>query len=220
MPNNALTQRWPWLFASLTAGIAYYFMTDSRLPGMGLIVLKGSAVALLAVYAWHRHLGRDGQILALVMALAAVGDMAIELSYPAGGAAFFLSHIAAMALYLRHRRHMITFSQKLFAVTLLLVTPLIAFLLAQPSGNGFAVATYALALGGMAGLGWTSSFPRYRVGLGVVLFVISDLLIFSQFSILADSAIPDALIWPAYYFGQFLIATGIVQTLLRELPEE
>jgi uncharacterized membrane protein YhhN len=220
MVKWALVEKRPWLLASLAAAIAYYFLVDSRLPGLSLIMLKGASVGLLAVYAWQRHASRDGQLLTLVMGLAAIGDIAIEIDFAAGGMAFFFSHVAAMALYLRHRRHTITFSQKLFAVALLLLTPAIAYFLAAPTCEGVPVAIYALVLGGMAGLAWTSSFPRYRVGLGVVLFVMSDLLIFSRMSVLAESALPDLLIWPIYYFGQFLIATGIIQTFRKELPEE
>jgi uncharacterized membrane protein YhhN len=65
----------------------------------------------------------------------------------------------------------------------------------------------------MAAAAWTSSFPRYRVGLGAVLFVASDLLIFARMGPLAASALPGLLVWPLYYFGQVLIATGVVGEL-------
>ena len=65
----------------------------------------------------------------------------------------------------------------------------------------------------MAASAWLSSFPRYRVGLGAVLFVASDLLIFARLGVQAESAVPDLLIWPLYYFGQFLICLGVVGAL-------
>ena len=61
-----------------------------------------------------------------------------------------------------------------------------------------------------------SRFPRYRVGLGAVLFIISDWLIFSRFGAFDLAPLPDALIWPTYYAAQFMIATGVVQTLRAE----
>jgi hypothetical protein len=42
-----------------------------------------------------------------------------------------------------------------------------------------------------------------------VLFVISDLLIFSRFGPLEGSAIPGLLIWPTYFAAQALIAWGV-----------
>ena len=46
-----------------------------------------------------------------------------------------------------------------------------------------------------------------------MLFAVSDLLIFARMGPLADSPLPDLLIWPLYYFGQFLICTGVVGEL-------
>ena len=126
---------------------------------------------------------------------------------------FFVGHIIAISLYARHRRTRLTPSQKATAVALLLGTPLIAFLLPTDRSAAPGVALYALALGGMAAAAWSSAFPRYRVGLGAVLFVVSDLLIFARMGPLADSALPGLLIWPLYYLGQLLICVGVTQFL-------
>ena len=65
----------------------------------------------------------------------------------------------------------------------------------------------------MAATAWISRFPRYWTGLGAVLFVISDLLIFARMGPLAGSAVPGLLIWPIYFTGQAMIAMGVVRTL-------
>lgn len=209
MPGRALMERRPWLLASLSAAILFYLLRDCALPEPALLLLKGAGVGLLAVWALLRHAGSDSRMLALVMGLGALGDMAIEWDLRAGALAFFAAHVAAMALYLRHRRDVLTPSQKAAAVALVVLTPVISWLL---SGR-MDVTLYGLALGGMACAAWSSSFPRYRVGTGALLFVASDLLIFARMGPLAQSPLPDLLIWPLYYFGQFLIATGIVGTL-------
>ena len=216
MPRRALIERQPWLLASLVAGISFYFIKDAALAGLFKMVWKGAGVALLAVYAVRHAPGRDGKLLAAVMAFGAAGDMVIEISLEAGAACFFVGHIIAIALYSRHRRTTLTPSQKATAAALLLGTPLIAFLLPADRTAAPTVALYALALGGMAAAAWSSAFPRYRVGLGAVLFVASDLLIFSRMGPLANSALPDLLIWPLYYLGQFLICTGAVSRLRLE----
>lgn len=220
MPKRGLIEHRPWLLASIAAAIGFFVLSDEAIGGTWLIVLKGAAVGLLAVYAAMRQNNGEARLLALVMGLSAVGDMAMELDEQAGGLAFFFSHVAAMALYLRHRRANMTPSQKLFAAALLLLTPVISWSLVAGMDGAMQVALYALALGGMAGLAWTSSFPRYRVGVGAVLFVISDLLIFARLGGKLPEEVTSWLIWPIYYLGQFLIATGVIQTLRHELREE
>lgn len=213
MPKRALIERRPWLLASLVAGISFYFFKDAALAGLFKMAWKGAGVALLALYALRHAPGRDGKMLATVMAFGALGDMAIEIDLRAGAACFFVGHIIAIALYARHRRVVLTFSQKATAVALVLGTPLIAFLLPAERSAAPGVALYALALGGMAAAAWSSAFPRYRVGLGAVLFIASDLLIFARMGPLAASPLPDLLIWPLYYVGQFLICVGAVRYL-------
>ena len=208
MQHRALIERRPWLLASLAAGISFYFVKDAALAGLFKMVWKGAGVALLAVYALRHAPGRDGKKLAAIMAFGAAGDMAIEIDLIAGAACFFVGHIVAIALYAGHRRASLTPSQKATAIALLLGTPLIAFLLPTDRSVAPGVALYGLALGGMAAAAWSSAFPRYRVGLGAVLFVASDLLIFARLGPLAASPLPDLLIWPLYYLGQFLICTG------------
>jgi uncharacterized membrane protein YhhN len=197
------------LLASLVAGISFYFIKDAHLPVPAFALWKGAGVALLAVWALlHR---RDPNVLrlGLVMAFGASGDMLLEWNQAAGGAAFLLGHLEAISLYLRNRRTNPTGSQRLAAAALLLLSPLLAW---QMTGS-LAVTIYAAALGGMAASAWTSSFPRYRVGLGAVMFVASDLLIFAHMGVLANSPLPGLLIWPLYYFGQFMVCTGVIGAL-------
>ncbi len=214
MPKRALIEHRPWLLASLVAATAYYFVWNNPIGGVWLILLKGSAVGLLAAYAFRRTSGPDGMILVMVLALSSAADMALELDFTVGGSLFFASHLVAIFLYLRNRRATTSLSQKLFAAALLLGVPGLSYLL---SGRAD-IALYALGLGAMAAAAWMSRFPRYRVGLGAVLFVISDWLIFSRIGPIDLTPLPDILIWPVYYAGQLMIATGVVQTLRGETP--
>lgn len=210
MPHRALIEKRPWLLASLAAGIGFWLLKDTGLPGVYQIALKGAGVALLAAYAFARHKGHDANTIAAVMAFGALGDVLIEFRLEAGAVAFLIGHLIAIRLYQQHRRPGPSGSQKAAALALLVLTPLVSFQL-----GGAMVAVYALGLGGMAATAWLSTFSRYRVGLGAVMFVASDLLIFAKMSALADSALPGLLIWPLYYFGQFLICTGVVGELRR-----
>lgn len=216
MRRHALADHRPWLLASLLAGVSYFFAADEPIGGLWLIMWKGAGVGFLAAYALHRARGRDGTLIAVVMAFGAAGDMALELSLLAGGVLFAIGHLVAIALYLRNRRLRPTSSQKLAAVALLVLTPLIAGLMTWPLPNWTVATIYSLFVGAMAAAAWISRFPRYRVGIGALLFVISDLLIFGREAGRLSDEMAGLFIWPLYYGGQFLIATGVVQTLRRE----
>ncbi len=175
---------------------------------------KTSGVALLAIWAATRARGTDGWLIAAVLALGALGDLLLEThGFTIGGAAFATGHAVAIWLYLRNRRDTLTPSQRLLGYLLAPATVLISALLAAPAGQALPVGAYAAFLGVMAATAWTSRFSRYRVGIGAVLFVVSDLLIFSRFGMLRDSFLPNLLIWPTYFAAQALIAWGVVQTL-------
>lgn len=219
MAKRALIEQRPWLLASLAAATAFYFLRDNPVgEGLWGIALKGASVGLLALYVLLRvphgkHRG-DGFLLVGALALASAGDMAIELDVMIGGAFFAAAHVVAVVLYMRNRHQRPSPTQKLAGLSLLIVTPLVSYLLSgQPE-----IAIYAAFLGAMASAAWMSHYPRYRVGTGAVLFVVSDWLIFSRMGTLELAPLPDLLIWPLYYAGQVMIATGIVQCLRGEQP--
>jgi len=213
MPKRALAAKRPYLLTSIVAALTFYVLDGGPVGELWLALIKGAAIALLATYAWHRSHSKDVHLIAAVMAVAAIGDMVIEFYQVEGGAIFFLSHLVALGLYLQshNRRSHLTGSQKAAALVLLLFTPLVAYLLARE----WLVALYALSLGAMAAAAWTSRFSRYHVGIGALLFVASDFLIFASIggSLQRTAAL---LVWPTYYVGQFLICTGVVQTLRRD----
>jgi uncharacterized membrane protein YhhN len=219
MSKRALAEKRPLIFASIAAALAFYYLRAGPWPEAYLIPLKGSAVALLATYLWLRHSSPDARLMAWAFGAATLGDMAIEIDRTIGGLLFFLYHVLALGVYLRNRRPVLTASQKWAVVAMLLLTPLIAWFMPAERAQAPSVALYALALGAMAAGAWASVFPRYRVGSGAALFLLSDLLLFAEMGPLQGSIVPQILAWPIYYLGQLLIAVGVAQTLRKRDPE-
>ena len=213
MPKRALSEHRPYLLASLAAAISYFFVMDSAIGGIWLMAWKGAGVAFLALYAAHRGKGVDAALIALVMAFGALGDVLLEISFLVGGGLFAVGHIIAIALYMRNRRTHPTGSQTMAGLALVALTPVVAALMTYPLPNWQTATGYSLLVGAMAACAWTSSFPRYRVGSGAVLFVVSDLLIFARETGHISQELGSWLVWPIYYGAQFLIVTGVVQTL-------
>lgn len=215
MPKRALIDHRPYLLLSLIFGISYFFVMDGKVGGSFLSLWKGAGVAFLAIYAAQRGRGREGVLITLVMAFGALADVVLEFNFLFGGALFAVGHLIAIGLFITQRRQQTTASQKAAGLALLIGTPLLAAMLTYPLENWYLAALYALVVGAMAGTAWTSRFPRYRVGIGAVLFVVSDLIIFAREAGHMPRDIAEWLVWPLYYGGQFLIATGVIQTIRR-----
>lgn len=216
---RALAEKRPFLVASIAAALAFYYLRAGPWPELWFIPLKGAATALLALYAVLRHSSRDARLLAIMLLIAAAGDMVAEFDGIAARALYAGHHLVALLLYLRHRRAALARSDKAAAVALLLLPVIALRLLAGPGVADMIVAAYGLTLGAMAAGAWTSSFPRARVGAGAVLLVAADLLFAAGAAALAGSPVPPIFTWPLAYLGQLLVTTGVVTTLRKRDPE-
>lgn len=202
-----------WLLcAAIAAGISYFFVRHN-IPAPWTAVWKGAGVGLLALWCATQAKSFDGWLITAVMAFGALGDVLLEThGLIIGAVAFVIGHVLAMWLYSRNQRVRMTVSQKLLAALVVPLSVLIAMQMV-PAKDALLIAVYTIFVGGMAATAWASRFPRYRVGVGAMMFLVSDLLIFAKMGPLAASPMPSLLIWPLYFAGQVLIASGVVRTL-------
>jgi uncharacterized membrane protein YhhN len=210
-----LAHKRPWLLASLALGLTYPLSWQLALPEPAAIAWKMAGVGLLTGYALRKHHSGEFLLLAAVMAFWALGDGLLELDMVWGAIAFAIGHVVAIALFLRHRRVHPVFSQKLLAIAVLVLAPVIAYYLPADRAGGVQAAIYTLFVAAMAAMAWNSNFPRYRVGIGAMLFVASDLLIFARMGPLAEAGWVPLAIWLLYYGGVLMVATGVVTTLVK-----
>jgi uncharacterized membrane protein YhhN len=209
------------LIASILAGVSYVASWSLDLPQAAALTWKGLGVALLAVHAAlnAQNLGKrrlDGWLLVAVMAFGALGDVLLGAAGLTVGALGFLAgHLAAIGLYWRNRRPTPSRSQLALAVVLVPAVVTIAFLLPVDRAGAPGVAVYSLGLALMASTAWLSRFPRYRVGIGALMFVVSDLIIFGRGGPWPDNFATGLAVWGLYYLGQLLICVGVVGTLQK-----
>ena len=207
-------------WAALLAGGSYMLAVVTGWTGPAIIAWKGAGVALLAVWAVYHalrapHASRSSLwLLAAVMAFGALGDVVIDaVGLEAGGATFAAGHLVAILLYARHRRERLTGSQRVLALLLVPLAAVIAWSMVRGlPGAGGAVA-YTALVAAMAAMAWTSNFSRYRTGIGAMMFLVSDLLIFAREGGAMPALAATLLIWPLYFGGQALIARGVVDRL-------
>lgn len=202
------------LAAAVIGGVSYIASWNLPLSGAASLAWKGSGVGLLAVYAALKARSRDGWLICAVMAFGAAGDVLLGAAgMTVGAAAFLIGHLIAIWLYVRNLRPATTLSQRILPIVLVPATVAIAWMLPSDRAGAPAVAFYALGLAAMAAFAWLSRFPRYRVGIGALMFVVSDLLIFARSGPLHGQEWVGYAIWTLYFGGQLLIVLGVTRTL-------
>ena len=209
--------RWA-LWAAIFAGVSYAASWSLPLAPEFSTAWKGAGVGLLAVYAALQARDTDGWLLAAVMAFGALGDVLLETSGLTVGAASFLAgHLTAVALYLRTLREPV--SVRAWTRTIALV-PMVAFLadrLPADRSAAPAAALYAAGLGAMAATAWISRFPRALTGLGALMFLASDMLIFVRTGRPRMHQLGvDLAVWGLYFVGQTLIVLGVTRVLAAQ----
>lgn len=209
-------------WAALLAGASFMVPVLCGWHGPAIIAWKGAGVSLLALWAalqaQDANPEGEGWMIAGVLALGALGDVLLDaVGLTTGAAAFALGHILAIILYVRNRRRGVGLSMSVSQQALgWLIAPLgvlITAALVHGQPDALIALIYAALVGSMAAFAWTSRFPRYRVGLGAVMFLVSDLVIFAGQTLWSGMLLPKLLIWPLYFGGQALIAWGVVRTL-------
>ncbi len=204
------------LIAAVIAGVSYLYTVGAPHSGPLAMIWKGAGVSLLAVYAALQARSTDGWLIALVMAFGALGDVLLDaVGMTAGAVAFILGHVTAIALYLRNRRSVLTLSQKWLATIVLPLGVLIA-IWSVPFESRPMIGIYTGFVAAMAAAAWISRFPRYRTGIGAMMFLASDLLIFARLGPLAGAAWVSFGIWALYFGGQLLIVLGVTQRLAED----
>ncbi|MDZ3831259.1 MAG: lysoplasmalogenase family protein [Sphingopyxis sp.] len=210
--------QWLWWLA-LLGGASFMIAVAQRMDGAAIHLWKASGVALLAAWAAANARESGGWTIAAALAFGALGDWMLDaIGLMQGAVAFAIGHVLAITLYLRNRRAAMTGSQRLLVLAAVPLSLLAAWGLTSegtPAEIGAAMG-YTAIVALMAATAWASRFPRYRTGVGAMIFLASDLFIFAGEGGRLSKDITMWLVWPLYFAGQALIAWGVVSTLARE----
>jgi len=211
--------RWLWL-AALVGGISYFAAVYLRLDGPLIWAWKASGVGLLAAWAAANARGAGGWMITAVLGFGALGDWMLDaIGLMQGAAAFAIGHLIAISLYIGNRRAAMTGSQKLLVVAVVPLALLAAWGLTKGAAPGQigAALGYTAIVALMAAAAWASRFPRYRTGIGAMLFLASDLFIFAGEGGALPKDVTMWLVWPLYFAGQALIAWSVVGIFAKEM---
>lgn len=215
------------LLLSIVAAVCHGLDLASGYGELARLALKGTPVTLLALFALVA--ARTGSHVALVFALAfsAVADILISTgaahAFISGLVVFLVAHLVYTGMFFRNRDDSNLISKRRYmlvailwiggVVNVIFLYPLLGQMLMP-------VLAYSIALLTMASMAIFSRFNMAVVGLGAVLFVISDgLLGFRYFSMLPENAAmltyepaswTKHMVWACYYSGQLLLAGGVI----------
>lgn len=208
--------RWLWWLA-LAGGVGFLVAVFQRLDGPAIWAWKATGVGFLALWAAANARERSGWLIAAALGFGALGDWLLDAKgLETGAVAFVVGHIIAIILYLTNRRAAMTPSQRLLGWLTMPATLAIVWGMLCPAPGWWHAAVYSLFVAAMAAAAWTSRFPRYRTGVGAMLFLASDLFIFAGEGAVLSKDVTMWLVWPLYFGGQALIAWGVVSTLSKE----
>ena len=205
------------LYAAIIAGISYLASPYVEMAPAAHIAWKGAGVSLLALFAASQAKDIDGWLITAVMVCGALGDVLLDaIGLETGAIAFVAGHVIAIWLYCRHPRKTLSPSQRALALIIVPLSMAIAYMMMRDIG----MAVYTAFVAIMAATAWISAFPRYRTGIGAMMFLASDLLIFARLGPLEGEAWVSPAIWGLYFTGQVLIVLGVTGVLNEERVRE
>lgn len=200
------------LASSATLGFLYGFgFLPTETTALAMLS-KGSCVGLLTLYAaLNRQL-----LLAVALGFGTLGDVFLagqfEAAFMFGLSAFLIGHLAYIRLIWPTRIRWGALPDiRRSAIGLTVGLGILQGWYLRPYIDGLIlpVILYTAVLVAMTALAIGSRYPLRLVGLGAMLFFLSDLVLgFSLFS--PDLVVPRWLNWFLYYPGQLLLAIGLV----------
>lgn len=186
------------------------------------ILVKGSAVGLLALYTLFRLSSFDHILLFFALIAGAVGDMQLEIQLPdnfvTGLKNFLVGHIFYIFIFWRNRLDAFEVSRsRINLASLLWVGVTAGTIWVWPAivEGKLHLAAYTVGILGMASAAIISRYPIKLVGTGALLFIASDVLIGADLIFI----VPEWamwLVWPTYYLAQLLITAGILLTPVKQ----
>lgn len=202
---------------SLAGALAYGGGWYPDWPFMNLL-MKGSAVGLLALFVLINIVNVNHVFLFVALAASTTGDILLATSHDAaflrGMLGFAAAHVAYILLYLKNRMPVADLSRGRVRTAALMwaLTGLSLFLFYPNLGSMLIpVSVYSLLLTLMVTVALFSRYSARLVGLGAVLFFISDGMIGASRFMEAPTYV-GYLIWAAYYIGQLLMVLGVMLT--------
>lgn len=181
-------------------------------------IVKGSAVGLLVIFVMISMQSLNHFLLLLALAASVGGDVLLaiphENSFTRGLTSFLAAHVVFIILYIKNRMlaEDVTSLRVWIGAGLWALVAAAGFLLYPQLGDMMMpVFTYSIILAAMATTAIFSKYPIKLVGLGALLFVISDAALGAN-KFLEVPVFVGHIVWATYYLAQLLMTLGVILT--------
>lgn len=128
---------------------------------------------------------------------------------------FIVADFIAILLYYRNFRPNLGAGSYLGAAMFVGGVSLASYLLPTDRGDAIIVAIFVVPLATMTALTFLTRFSPWLVGLGTLLILLSDLLIFRRMGPIECMAGLREAIWLCYFVGEALVVYGVTRGLMR-----
>jgi len=182
------------------------------------LIFKASAVGLLAIFVLVSMQTINHLLLFLALLASVGGDVLLEIPHEntviRGLTSFLAAHVLFIVLYIKNRMlaEDITALRVRIAAFMWAIAGVAGYFLYPYLGDmSMPVITYSVVLAAMATTALFSKFPVKLVGIGALLFVVSDAVLGARLF----TTVPDYtsyIVWAAYYLAQLLMTLGIMLT--------
>lgn len=220
--RNDTFDTWRLVIAGTSLTVALIYFAFAGQPSSPLrTALKTASIGTLALLPWT-YLGTTGAnpifILSLALALSALGDFFLALKdqqrfFLYGLSTFLAAHVAYLAAFLPHAS--VPEGGALIAViaTLAAASAFLIVLVPRLGKMKLPVIAYFAIIMAMAAAAWSIPNASWLLGVGAVIFAISDSLI-AQRKFLKPFPGHHAAVWITYIAAQFMMTAAFLHFIV------
>ncbi|MCA3697944.1 lysoplasmalogenase family protein [Aquidulcibacter sp.] len=203
------------LTAAIIIGLTHTASWSADIGDPIRLTWRFASVGLLALYAMLNARNTDGWLLTAVMFISACSDILLVIVGQAVGAmTFIVADFFAIALYCRNLRPNLSWGWYAGVGAFVASISALSYLLPNNRDDAILVAAFVVPLATMAALTFLTRFQPFLVGLGAMMVLGSDMLIFGRMGPLQGMSGLSETIWLCYFVGEVLVAFGVTRGLM------
>ena len=205
-----------WLVISILSALAFWICSAFP-PFAGRFILKASPILALALIVWNRRQSKQETLLFAGIAFHGLGDILLDIDRVGLFLPALVTFLCGHIFYILTFKPEVSFSRLLSNIKKFLIGAILLFaaglgtILLPKLENHLVVPVfiYMTAIGTMTIFTVLANYRTAWICLGAISYMLSDAMIAIN-TFVHPFAASAFLIWPLYYLGQVLIATGFL----------